>query len=318
VARSALRIGAKEVTVVALESPEEMPASAFEIDEAKVEGIHFVHRRGPQRIEVADGKVTGLTTVKVLSVFDAQGRFAPTFEVGVEETLEADTVIIAIGQAVDVAALGGDRGPALSPRRTVAIDPMTMATSLSRVWAAGDASWGPRLLIDAIADGRKVAADIHRTIGGADESATPGTLLPLRSFHRLTDLYDRIPRHEVPSLPTERRVGLAEVELGFTEAEARAEARRCLRCFSNIQLTVNLCVLCGLCVDVCPFDLISIVPAADLESDAAGTALLLDESKCIRCGLCIERCPTKALSMATWSGVGVLPLPALAHSGVKA
>ena len=67
---------------MALESPEEMPASAFEIDEARIEGIRFLHRRGPQRIEVADGKVTGLTTVKVLSVFDAQGRFAPTFEVG--------------------------------------------------------------------------------------------------------------------------------------------------------------------------------------------------------------------------------------------
>jgi len=318
VARSALRIGAKEVTVLALESPEEMPASTFEIDEAKLEGIRFVHRRGPQRIEVADGKVTGLTTVKVLSVFDAQGRFAPTFEVGVEETLAADTVIIAIGQAVDVAALGGARGPALSPRRTVAIDLETMATSLPGVWAAGDASSGPRLLIDAIADGRKVAADIHRTFGGADPVATSGTLLSLRSFHRLTDLYDRVPRHEVPSLPTARRIGLAEVELGFSEAEARAEARRCLRCFSNIQLAVDLCVLCGLCVDVCPFDLISIVPVADLEPGAVGTALLLDESKCIRCGLCIERCPSKALSMATWSGVGVLPVPATADTGVKA
>ena len=148
--------------------------------------------------------------------------------------------------------------------------------------------------------------------------ATSGTLLPLRSFHRLTDLYDRVPRHEVPSLPTARRIGLAEVELGFSEAEARAEARRCLRCFSNIQLAVDLCVLCGLCVDVCPFDLISIVPVADLEPGAVGTALLLDECKCIRCGLCIERCPSKALSMATWSGVGVLPVPARADTGVKA
>ena len=318
VARSAMRIGAKQVTIVALEGPEEMPASTFEIDEAKLEGIRFVHRRGPQRIEVVDGKVTGLTTVKVLSVFDPQGRFAPTFEVGVEETIEADTVIIAIGQAVDSAALGGDTGPKLSPRRTIEVDLTTMATSLPGVWSAGDAAFGPRILIDAIAEGRKVAADIHRTFGGTDEASKSGVLLPLRSFHRLSDLYDRIPRHDVPSLPTERRIGLAEVEVGFTEVEARAEAQRCLRCFSNIQLDVGACVLCGLCVDVCPFDLISIVPAAEFDPNATGTALLLDETTCIRCALCIERCPTKALSMSTWSGVGVLPLPEPVRSGVRA
>ncbi|HEX5631272.1 MAG TPA: FAD-dependent oxidoreductase [Acidimicrobiia bacterium] len=318
VARSAVRAGAKQVTVVALESPEEMPAAGFEIEEAMREGIRFVHRRGPQRIEVSDGRVTGLTTVKVLSVFDSAGRFAPTFEVGVEETLAADTVIIAIGQAIDIEALGGDRGPKLSPRRTIDIDDKTMATSLPKVWAAGDAAYGPRNLIDAIADGRKVAADIHRSFGGPVEHEQPGVMLPLRSFHRLSDLYDRIPRQEVPSLPTDRRIGLAEVELGFTEAEARAEASRCLRCFSNIQLDVDICVLCGLCVDVCPFDLISIVPAADFDPGARGTALLLDESKCIRCALCVERCPTKALSMSTWSGVGVLPMPVLVRSGVEA
>ncbi|MBI5156575.1 MAG: FAD-dependent oxidoreductase [Acidimicrobiia bacterium] len=316
VARSAMRIGAKQVTIVALESPEEMPASAFEIDEAKLEGIRFVHRRGPQRIEVADGRVTGLTTVKVLSVFDAQGRFAPTFEVGVEETLDADTVIIAIGQAIDVEALGGEHGPRLSPRRTIEVDRRTMATSLAGVWGAGDAAFGPRNLIDAIADGRKVAADIHRSFGGEDELVGIGVQLPLLSFHRLADLYDRIPRQSTPSLPTARRIGLAEVELGFSEAQARTEARRCLRCFSNIQLDVGACVLCGLCVDVCPFDLISLVPATEAESDAVGTALLLDEAACIRCGLCIERCPTKALSMSTWSGVGAVPVPA--GSGVGA
>jgi ferredoxin len=94
------------------------------------------------------------------------------------------------------------------------------------------------------------------------------------------------------------------------------EAQRCLRCFSNIQLDVDKCVLCGLCVDVCPFDLISMVPAADFDAGAVGTALLLDEEMCIRCGLCIERCPTDALSMSTWVGVGALPMPQLA--GVNA
>jgi NADPH-dependent glutamate synthase beta subunit-like oxidoreductase len=307
VARTAARAGAKEVTVVALESAEEMPASEFEIEEAEVEGITFLHRLGPHAIEVSDGRVTGLRTVKVLSVFDQDGRFAPSFDDSVQQTIEADTVIIAIGQAIDVDALGNGSGPAISARRTIETDPVTFRTSLPDVWAAGDAAFGPRNLIDAIAEGRKVAADVHRTLGGGDDGDRGGVQLPLRQFHRLEDLYDRIPRHDIPSLPTNRRIGLAEVELGFSEDEARAEASRCLRCFSNIQLDTSICVLCGLCVDVCPYDLISMVPATDFDTDATGTALLLDESRCIRCALCIERCPTRALSMSTWVGVGALP-----------
>ncbi|MEE9297544.1 MAG: FAD-dependent oxidoreductase [Acidimicrobiia bacterium] len=307
VARTAMRAGATDVTIVALESFEEMPAAAFEIEEAEIEGIKFVHRRGPHRIESDEGSVTGLTTVGVVSVFDEEGRFAPSFDFTDEETIGADTVIIAIGQAVDVEALGAD-GPTLSGQRTIDVDGERMVTSLGDVWAAGDAARGPRLLIDAVADGRKVAADIHRFFGGADDPDVAGTMIPLREFHRLDDLYDRIPRHPIPSLSTERRIGLREVELGFTEEQARAEAQRCLRCFNNIQLDVGLCVLCGLCVDVCPFDLISIVPASDFDPVTSGSALLLDETKCIRCALCIERCPTKALSMSTWSGAGVLPM----------
>jgi NADPH-dependent glutamate synthase beta subunit-like oxidoreductase len=308
-ARSARRAGAKEITIVSLESAEEMPAAEFEIEEAEIEGIEFRHRLGPDRIVVEDGAVTGLATIKATSVFDDEGRFAPTFDRDVTETLEADTVILAIGQAIDLDAIGGDAGPTISPRRMIETDPERFTTSLDKVWSAGDAAFGPRLLIDAIAEGRKVAADIHATFGGSSEQQTNGTLIPLRSFHRLEDLYDRVPRQEIPTLPTERRIGLAEVELGFSEEEARAEASRCLRCFSNIQLDTGSCVLCGLCVDVCPFDLISIVPASDFDESADGTALLLDESRCIRCALCIERCPTKALSMSTWVGVGAIQDP---------
>jgi len=131
-------------------------------------------------------------------------------------------------------------------------------------------------------------------------------MVELKRFHRLEDEYDRQPRVDVPMLETGRRTGLAEVELGFTAEQARCEANRCLRCFANIMLDVHSCVLCGLCSDVCPVDVISLVPAAevsDITTDA--TALLLDETACIRCGLCIERCPPKALSMGIWSGVGV-------------
>ena len=122
----------------------------------------------------------------------------------------------------------------------------------------------------------------------------------------LDDIYDRHDRVDVPMLETGRRTGLAEVELGFTPEQARCEASRCLRCFANILLDVELCVLCALCADVCPVDVISLVPGEELVAHAIGTtALLLDEEACIRCGLCFERCPPKALSMGVWTGVGV-------------
>jgi NADPH-dependent glutamate synthase beta subunit-like oxidoreductase len=305
VARSAVRAGATDVTIVALEARHEMPAAEFEIEEAEIEGITFLHRRGPAQILVEGGKVTGLETIGVESVFDGDGRFAPVFDRDDRGILEADTVILAIGQAVDVDALGGDAGPEISPRRTIETDPDTLATSMPGVFSAGDAAFGPRSLIVAVAEGRRAAESIHAFLGGDVPETEDGEMVTLEQFHRLDDIYDRIERLSVPSLDTERRVGLREVELGFTEEQARCEAQRCLRCFANILLDTDKCVLCALCADVCPLDLISLVPAAEVEPGTRGTALLLDERACIRCALCIERCPTDALSMGVWTGVGV-------------
>jgi NADPH-dependent glutamate synthase beta subunit-like oxidoreductase len=303
VARSAVRAGATDVTVVSLEARHEMPAAEFEIHEALLEGIKFVHRRGPARILVEDGRAVGVETIGVVSVFDEAGRFAPQFDQEDLEVLSTDTVILAIGQAVDLSALEPD-GPTASRRGTIEVDSDTLATSIPGVWAGGDAVHGPRSLIEAIADGRRAAASIHRAFGGGAEEDNPGRMVVLDQFHRLQDPYDRRDRLPVPSLSTDRRIGLREVEVGFSEEQARCEAQRCLRCFANILLDVHVCVLCALCSDVCPLDLISLVPAAEV-GGAEGTALLLDESSCIRCGLCIERCPTNALSMGVWSGVGV-------------
>jgi NADPH-dependent glutamate synthase beta subunit-like oxidoreductase len=302
-ARTATRAGAAQVTVISLESAEEMPASPFELLEASEEEIKFINRRGPARILAEDGKVVGLETIGVTSVFDADGRFAPTFDPDDLQVYEADTVILAIGQAVDVEAIGPD-GPAISPRKTIMVGE-ELATSLDMVWAGGDAAFGPRTLIQAIADGRKAASEIHERFSGESPADVKGELVELQQFHRLTDTYDRDDRFEVPTLPTERRVGLAEVETGFTEQQARCEAARCLRCFANISLDVDKCVLCALCADVCPLDLISLVPSEEVGGPVGSTTLLLDERACIRCGLCIERCPPDALTMSVWTGVGV-------------
>ena len=161
-------------------------------------------------------------------------------------------------------------------------------------------------MIDAIADGRRSATDIHKAFGGGQAEPEKGTFVKLQQFHRLEDNYDGLDRMLVPTLDTGRRIGLAEVELGFTEQQARCEASRCLRCFANIILDVDKCVLCGLCADVCPVDVISFIPSEEIDPNVGGgTALMLDEERCIRCALCIERCPPDALSMGLWKGVGV-------------
>lgn len=293
------------MTVISLESRDEMPADEFELKEAIREDIEFIHRRGPARILTQNGSVVGLETVGVVSVFDEEGRFAPEFDQSDIATIEADTVILAIGQAVDVDAIGPD-GPEITPRRTIGVGPDDLRTSMPMVWAGGDAAHGPRSLIDAIADGRKAASQIHEAFGGALEEQTKGRMVKLQQFHRFDDSYDRIERVEVPTIATDRRIGLSEVEIGFTPEQARCEAQRCLRCFANILLDAEKCVLCALCVDVCPVKVISIVPGDEVDPEKVGSsALLLDEHGCIRCALCIERCPTDALSMGVWSGVGV-------------
>jgi len=304
VARSAMRSGAREVTVMSLEALHEMPAAAFEIEEAAREAVAFINGRGPNRLIVEDGRVTGVETVGVTSVFDDQGRFAPVFDRDDITVIPADTVILAVGQAVDTEALGPD-GPTVSSRGTIGVEE-SLQTSLANVWAGGDAAHGPRTLIEAIADGRRVAASVHEALGGESTPEPDGTMVQLEQFHRTEDDYDRLERVELPTIPTERRIGLAEVEIGLTEAQARCEAQRCLRCFANILLDTDECVLCGLCADVCPLDLIALLPSEEFDPDiVGGTALMLDERACIRCGLCIDRCPPKALSMGVWSGVGV-------------
>ncbi len=304
-ARTAARGGARQVTVVSLESRDEMPADEFELEEAIREDIEFIHRRGPARILTKDGSVVGLETVGVKSVFDEDGRFSPVFDADDVATIEVDTVILAIGQAVDVDALGPD-GPEITPRKTIGVGTDDLATSVPMVWAGGDAAHGPRSLIDAIADGRKAASQIHQAFGGAVEERVKGHMVKLDQFHRFDDRYDTIERVSVPTIPTDRRIGLSEVETGFTPEQARCEAQRCLRCFANILLEADKCVLCALCVDVCPVNVISIVPSQEIDPERVGTtALVLDERGCIRCALCVERCPTNALSMGIWSGVGV-------------
>jgi len=291
-ARAAIRAGVESVTVVALESFEEIPAAFEEIEEAEKEGIHIRYRRGPHRV-LGEGRVTGLETVRVVSVFDEERRFHPVYAEDDLDVIEADTVILAVGQAPEVSFLTG-LDLATNRFGGVQVDG-DLRSSDPRIWAGGDVAFGPRLLIDAVADGKKAAASIHSSLagtGGAPVHEVRISLTAKPAWRRLATDYDAVPRTAVPSVATERRVGFAEVETGYDEAHAVAEAQRCLRCFDNIMLRPELCILCGLCVDVCPHKCISIVRV-----DEEKSALLLDETTCIRCGLCINRCPPSALVM---------------------
>jgi NADPH-dependent glutamate synthase beta subunit-like oxidoreductase/ferredoxin len=298
VARAARRAGVVDVTILALESPDEIPADPEEIDEAEREGIHIVYRRGPHRF-IGAGRVSGLETIAVESVFDDQDRFAPTFIAGTEEVLPADAVILAVGQAPDVSFLEAGAEVARNPSGGVRVDAASLSTSNPRIWAGGDVARGPRNLIDAIADGRRAAASIHAALTGAPVASTHEVRLELRrGFRRLDSDYDAIARQPVPVTPTDRRVGFGEVETGYDDRGARLEGLRCLRCFDNVMLSPELCILCGLCVDVCPANCITIARADRLGiGTEQQSALLLDEDTCIRCGLCVNRCPPGALSM---------------------
>jgi NADPH-dependent glutamate synthase beta subunit-like oxidoreductase len=308
-ARTALRLGARRVTVVSLERRDEMPASPEEIAQAEEEGIQFINGRGPKQFIGRDGTVTALETVEVASVFDADGRFNPTFVPGSETVIEGDTIVLAIGQKPDLSPLASDPGIAITPRGLVDVDRRTLATTAPGVYCGGDLAFGPRVIIDAAGDGKRAALAIHRHLGGAALGRAPLRFRRL-SLSRWAEDYDRIPRHEVPCLPVQRRVGFREVELDFAEADARAEGRRCLWCNVSPIFDSEKCILCGGCIDICPENCLKLVRAdrltgiAMLEtlrerlgaSPGAGV-ILKDEDRCIRCGLCADRCPTGAVTM---------------------
>lgn len=325
VARSALRFGVKEVHVVCLESSEEMPADADEIEEARREGISFHHRRGPVRILGGGGSVVGLETIECSSVFDAEGRFNPTFVPGTELAMSADTVILAIGQTSDLSWLRPEDHIAVTKGGTIDVDPETLATTAPGIYSGGDVAFGPRIAISAIADGRRAASSIHAYLCGTDLGSSPIEIdiQPLSGFTREHD-FESVPRQKPPSLPIDRRVGIAEIEACFPEDVARLEASRCFRCWINTVFDEDRtrgteCILCGGCADVCPEDCIEFIPAGDLLfdpglkdvlvsefGDAAdvlldqcvdGAVLVKDETVCIRCGLCARRCPAGTITM---------------------
>ncbi len=331
VSRQALRMGAREVHLVCLESREEMPASEEEIEEGLVEGIKMHPSLGPKQFAGSNGKLTGLEVINCTSVFDAQHRFNPSFAAGTESIIPCDTVILAIGQASDTSFLKPLDGIETTRQGTLKIDPATLMTTAPGIFAAGDVAFGPRLIINAVADGKRAAEEIDKFIRGSEWKPKPRFVqITLLDHHEMAEQYDEYSRLGVPVIPLERRTGVAEVETGFTEEQARREASRCLQCWINTIFEGNEaegteCILCGGCVDVCPQNCLQLVPLSQFAfsdetrqqltatSDSRaleflhlspdglvteeGSVMVKDETICIRCGLCAERCPVKTITM---------------------
>ncbi len=239
VALTALRLGAKQVILACLEKREEMPANPWEIEQALAEGVEMRYSWGPSRILGKDGKVAGLELVRCASVFDAQGNFCPFFEEA-KQTVAADQVILAIGQASETAFcrdfcfLDG-QGALAVEKGSIRIDRDTQATEMRGVFAGGDAANGPATVIQAIAAGRRAAGSIDAYLGG-DGVITCGMRNPEGDNGQPYDGarergFAELKRVAAPSLPlSERGGGFAEVERAYDEAQALAEVHRCLQC----------------------------------------------------------------------------------------
>ncbi len=319
-ARTAARLpGTGRVSLVSLETLEEMPADTLEILEGDEEGIERLNGWGPVEIVRNDaGAVTGVLFRRCTRVYDENRRFSPLFDDADRRTVPCDTVLLAVGQSPNLAFLedGGGDIESRHGRDWPKVDPTTLATTAPGVFIAGDLAHGTRLLIDAVASGKAAARSVYRHLTGR-------TLLPdavtahlsLEGYHREAG-YEAIRRVPIPTIPPADRLLRPDalVEAGYGRPDAVREASRCLDCGVTPVFDGTRCVLCGGCADVCPTQCLKLVPlsqlvrSGDLDAAVAATlgpdadraahsAILKDEDRCIRCALCAMRCPTDAITM---------------------
>jgi NADPH-dependent glutamate synthase beta subunit-like oxidoreductase len=319
VARTAARLArTRRVRLVSLETLEEMPADTVEIVEGDEEGVERVNGWGPVEIQRdGGGAVAGVLLRRCLRVYDEARRFAPVFDDAERRALPCDTVLLAAGQTTDLAFLedGGEDVEEARPGWP-RVDPATLATTAPGVFVAGDLAHGTRLLIDAVASGKKAARSVYRHVTAREiRPEAVEAHLPLPGYLRERG-YEGIRRVDVPTIRPESRLGdpRAQVEAGYSEPEARLEASRCLDCGVTPVFDGSRCVLCGGCAEVCPTLCLKLVPLDQIEPSAAldaavdgllgpgadraaHSAILKDEDRCIRCALCVMRCPVDAIAM---------------------
>lgn len=326
-ARTARRLGGKQVKIVVPEKRHQMLASPWEIEDADAEGAEIINDMLPKAFIVENGRLTGVEFQPLKQAYDAQKRWAPIPADGPTKIIKASEVILAIGQNTAFPFIERDIGIQFQANDRPVVDAKTFQSTLPKVFFGGDAAFGPKNIIWAVAQGHEAAISIHQYCQGQDVAQRPPRGVNLVSqkmgMHDWTydNSYAAAARRHVPHAPMEERLAKPrlEVELGYDEKLAMQEAARCLNCDIQTVFTAKACIECDACIDICPIDCLSITPADTMEviqakmsapprnpghppvlSEAlpgTGKIMVKDEDLCIHCGLCAERCPTGAWDM---------------------
>jgi formate dehydrogenase (NADP+) beta subunit len=324
--RSARRLGADDVKVVVRSTFEDMKASPWEKEDAMHEGIPILPCHVPKAVLHKNGVIEGMTFQIVESVYDDKGRRSLKPTGAPDVFIACDEVLVAIGQENAFPWIERDIGIAFNDHGLPQLDPATHRSTLPQVFFGGDAAFGPKNIITAVAHGHEAAVSIDTWLRGEDPAERPPPTVNVLSqkmgIHEWS--YDNAItgdlRHKTRWMKAEEALKSikVEAELGFDAATAYKETQRCLNCDVQTVFADKLCIECDACVDICPMDCISFVEAGD-EADlrtrlkaparnatqplyASGplkTARLMvkDEDVCLHCGLCAERCPTGAWDM---------------------
>jgi ferredoxin len=326
--RSALRLGADDVKVIVRSGFDEMKASPWEKEDAIHEGIPFINYHVPKAfLHDAQGKLTGMSFEIVKATYDDQGRrtLVPTGEP--DAIFDCDDVLIAVGQENAFPWIERDCGIDFDKwGLPVLTDKTFQSVSEPRVFFGGDAAYGPKNIITAVAHGHEAAVSIDRMLNNEDVTRRPAPMVNLVSqkmgIHEWSynNSVSNDLRHKVPWEKAEKALASikVEVELGFDLKAAFKEAERCLNCDVQTVFNDRLCIECDACVDICPMDSITFThngdeadlrtrlsaPATNTSQDLYVSAqlktqrvMVKDEDVCLHCGLCAERCPTGAWDM---------------------
>lgn len=268
VARTAVRSGSDEVTMLCLESAEEMPALSEEIDEAVHEGIVIKNSWGPKKIHRKDGKVTGVEFKKCTRVFDDEGRFRPEYDEETTFFIEADQVLVSIGQSIVWGDLLKGTDAQFHPNQTLKADPTTYQSAVPDVFVGGDVYTGPKFAIDAIAAGKEGAISIHRFVQPGQSLLLGRVKRDYRAFDKQNVDYqgfDMKPRQKIDALDETARKSFRDMRKSFTPEQIALEADRCLSC-GRVYVDEYQCIGCGQCTVRCKFDAITLEKVADAES----------------------------------------------------
>jgi formate dehydrogenase beta subunit len=324
--RTSRRLGADDVKVIVRSGFEEMKASPWEKEDATHEGIPILNYLVPKEFTHRDGRLTGVTFEKVTAKFDEKGRRSLVPSGEPDQHFECDDVLLAIGQENSFPWIERDVGLEFDRWGMPKVDTVTMQSSIPTVFFGGDAAFGPKNIIWAVAHGQQAAISIDKLLHGEDVRDRPPPMVTLASqkmgIHEWSynNQISNDLRYKVPlrALDVALKDVKLEVELGFDQKQGYLETERCLNCDVETVFTRDLCIECDACVDICPVDCITFTengteedlrgrlnaPANNLTQDLyisdtlkTGRIMAKDEDVCLHCGLCAERCPTGAWDM---------------------